>query len=234
MPQFELPFDDYQIGNDLPITIEFHPQGMARYRYLYGNPLYYQHVFRFKGGSLYRSFLGYDTLWDKEAEAELVKSLHSYLSLAEERGIYYLEEMRVTYRFRFHGLLWRRGVKPRLNFRRGNHFECRRLNKGAVIFVRVNLMDTPRHVDIELADGTVLSCSLTRYLQWRNNLERTSKYENKRRSKKAGNDEKDGKSGEAKGSESHGPFTAVSHQPLAAQLHSLRKTFRRPTTLRAV
>lgn len=126
------------------------------------NPIYFQNSFIYLGGGLYRRILGYDVLWDKEAEAKLQKALDFYLTRVDTDGSYYFEKLEVTADFKLFGIRWHREVCPQaFKFDLQWPFE---MKTGEKLLARVNLLDKPNHVDIEREDGTVFSIQLLTYL----------------------------------------------------------------------
>lgn len=165
MKKFAKSFDSYEIGPDRPITVELHAQGVKRYLALVENPLYYLNAFQYTNGELYRAILGYETIWDKEVEDSLMTQLDFFLNRVAKRREYFLEEIVFDRTAEIRGLLWKRGIKPKITFRVGLPQQEALIPSGSYALARTNLLDKPRHVDIEFDDGTIFTVPLIHYLE---------------------------------------------------------------------
>lgn len=155
--------DSYQVGRYKLMSIELDRVNLARYRHLSDNPVYFYNCLTFCGGSLYRAILGYEVLWDRRKEEELMLCLDYFLTTQQDRNLYYTEELKVTRDFRTHGVAWPRGIAPRtLRFDLQWAYE---IKAGESLTARINMLDKPYHVDIERGNGEVFSLQLPRYHQ---------------------------------------------------------------------
>ena len=183
MRKFKHPFDSYEIGKIKPMAIETDRAGVGKYFNRYrDNAIYYENSLKYLGGELYRAILGYDLVWDKKTERNLMLCLDYLMTRYQERDEYYFEELIVTKEVMIHGVTWHRGIAPKKLA-----FELQwphQLKPGQRITARVNCLDKPNHVDLELPDGTVFTLQLIKYLRYRETvLKGTKGYERPRRQK---------------------------------------------------
>jgi len=155
-----------KLGRYKPIALELDKAGLGKYRRLKDNPIYYYNALTHLGGSLYRAALGYEAVWDRRAEQNLVLCLDYLLAKYREEDSYYLEEISVKGPIRLYGLIWPRGIAPKTYaFDLQWPFE---LKDGENLQVRVNLLDKPNHVDLERENGEVFSIQFMRYQNYLN------------------------------------------------------------------
>jgi hypothetical protein len=148
------------------MAIELNPQGMKRYMHLVSNPVYYFHAFQFTGGMFYRAWLGYERIWDLAYEETLMKALDAFLNYVAKRREYFLEQIEVRREFKMFGIKWKRGIKP-TNYQLADARPVW-IEKGRTALARVNLLDTPRHVDIQFDDSDeIYTVSFTRYQNYK-------------------------------------------------------------------
>jgi hypothetical protein len=161
--KFDAPFDSYEIGELSPITIELEKKaGAGRYLALLSNPLYYFYAFQYVGGSLYRAMWGYETFWDRKLDEKFVRTLDIVLNRYSERREYYFEEIEFTSFCKLKGQPWQRQVKPDPL----NVFitETIYIPRGTRALARINRLDSPKHVDIEVNDPSqVISSAYFHY-----------------------------------------------------------------------
>lgn len=214
------------------MSIELNPQGVARYKDLANNPIYYFHALQYTNGELYRAIFGYEKIWDKDYEDKLMLILDYVLNRYDERNEYYFENVTSEISLSLKGLVWKNGVKPKVYF--GMKWPVR-IPRGFKIMARVNKLDAPFHVDLEFEDGRILTIP---YLTYKNLKDRrylrSKRDENARakskQSKSNGASQTKGQCREA--GQAEGTSGENSTQKLPHQLHYLRQGFRRTSTLR--
>jgi hypothetical protein len=228
--KFAFPFDSYELSSERPMSIELHPQGVARYKHLVDNPIYYFYSFQYVNGDLYRAIFGYEVMWDKEYEDKLVLSLDYLLYRHSERREYYIEEIQFISWVKLRGFIWRDGVKPKLT--RGISFQARPIVKrGTRATARVNLLDKPNHVDIHFYDDQIISVSLMDYLNWKRTSIRSLTDENYRQTQPKPTDSKT-EARESKETPSFKKFSSeVPHRQLPTNVLDMRERFRRSTAM---
>lgn len=178
MKKFKRKFDTYELGKHRPIAIELDREGLGKYREYAENPIYYRNCLQYMGGELYRAILGYETIWDKQAEADLMLALDYVLTDFRERELYYIEEMEIVRDFKMHGIKWVKSVPPKeLDFNLQWPFD---LKRGEKVTVRVNLLDRPNHVDIERGNGEVFTIQFLRYEKFKERCKRDERQRTKR------------------------------------------------------
>lgn len=199
MRKFTSPFDSYELTLDRPIAVELHPQGIVRYKPLYENPIYYFYAFQFRGGDFYRAVLGYETIWDEEFEDKLVSDLDNHLSKLRDLKLYYFEDIEILGDRTLIGLVWKRGVKPRVNFRMRGRME---VLSGTRALARINLADRPHHVDVQFEDGQIITMILMDYLtsrkRWITHTKKESPYAKQQQSNKPKQDRTDASNGQCR------------------------------------
>jgi hypothetical protein len=216
--KFEKPFDDYTVSSEPLMSVELHGQGQVRYIPLIGNPIYYFYALQFTQGSLYRAIFGWERLWDRELEADMMQRLQSHLEKLAKQKLYYLEEIEFIHAAMLRGTPWTRGVPRQLDHRKQYPLA---IKCGARALARVNLVDKPNHVDIEFKDGTVFSISYTRYLNLKRNHIRSLHDANP---KQTGASPKDGPS--TKSTKVDSVSRHFAFRTLAPEMYRLRKRFR--------
>lgn len=144
------------------MSVELDRDQLLKYRELANNPIYYYNAIQYTAGSFYRAVLGYEILWDKRKEAELMLCLDYYLTHLSDEGSYYGETLKTTRDVMVWGIPWTRAVAPRnlSSFKLEWPFE---LQRGEVLQTRINLLDKPYHVDVERPSGEVFTISYPRY-----------------------------------------------------------------------
>jgi hypothetical protein len=120
------------------MSIELHPQGLARYEHLFKHPIYYYSAFQYMRGSLYRAVLGYETIWDKEYENSLIRQLDHVLHYHMEKQDYYLEDVKFIINADVFGCPWKRGVARKFSFTEQHR---KFINAGQRAVCRINLLD---------------------------------------------------------------------------------------------
>jgi len=230
---FDKDFDSYELSDERLMTIELHPQGLARYRELANNPIYYYHAIQYTNGELYRAIFGYENFWDKKLEDNFMLSLDFFLSRLTEKRDYYFEDLEVFRSFRLEGIPWPSGVKPKhLNFAQRH---AAYIPRGMRVLARVNLIDKPNHVDLDFEDGRVFSVSFMIYLRWKERQHlRKIKSENPTRRQTQSEPDRTSqtKSQRREVSSAHYTSRENTSQKTTPQLHHLREAFRRQATLR--
>jgi hypothetical protein len=224
--KFKKPFDSYKLSSRYrPMSIELHWQGLKAFRDLAENPLYYLNAIQYTNGELYRAIFGYEFLWDREYEGEIMLALDYYLTELDKRGHYYLEEVKVDRPFTLEGRKWRDGLKPKpLTFQK-TALAKDRIPSGLRATARVNTMDVPSHVDIEFDNGAIYSVNYIKYQNWKERkLIRSLTHENKPRSASDG-------SGEA-GPAARTRFPLSEAVPLPANVHRLQRRLTGQNALR--
>lgn len=208
------------------MTIELNPQGLARYKPLFNNPIYYFHSLQYVGGDFYRAVLGYETIWDRDYENDLIVSLDKLLTQLNETGEYYFEDVRTIRKHYIQASKWYRGIKPSNPFARRVQ-RIHHLPSGLEGLARINLVDKPHHVDLEFEDGQIFTISFMRYLTYKEKFFRSKRHE--KRTKQNRTDAKDGKRREAtKAKGSCRTFTFKGHY---VELPRLQQRFGRPTSM---
>lgn len=228
--KFLLPFDSYELSGPKPRALEiaskFSPHRRKIVK-LANNPLYYINAIQFTNGELYRAVLGYELLWDRKTERDLMLCLDYILTLHLNEETYYFEELTVTTETRIHGVKWPRGIAPRvLAFETQWPYE---LKTGEKLLARVNCLDKPNHVDVErVSTGEVFTLQLVKYLRYREKLMKGNRDYEERRKRRRGSEKKSfngpetaslrlvGKTGKEK---------PVGH--LSSKLHHLQEGLRR-------
>lgn len=149
------------------MALEQDAEGLAKYRNLADNPLYYDNAIQYCGGEFYRAVLGYEVLWDRKVERSLVMTLDYLLTSLKETGAYRLDDVKVQASTKIYGIQWQNGVAPQmLNF---DLLWPYRLKAGENLLARVNLVDKPNHVDLERSTGEVFTIPFIRYQNCLNN-----------------------------------------------------------------
>lgn len=177
--KYAKPFSSYELGRFRPMALEQDAEGLFKYKTLADNPIYYQNAIQYCGGELYRTILGYELIWDQNAERTLMLCLDFFCADLENRGLYWLEEIKVIKTQKIHGVSWPRGIAPQeLRF---DLMWAYGLKEGESLTARVNLVDKPNHVDLERASGEVFTIPYIRYENYiTNNLFKRKKvYEDK-------------------------------------------------------
>lgn len=160
MRKFTDPFDSYQLSVERPMIVELSPQ-RGHYNHLIENPLYYFNAFQYTHGELYRAIFGYEQLWDKNYEKDLMMALDFMMCFWAKKRDYYIEEIFIDRRVYLEALPWLRGVKPRsLNLMQRKRFKvnCNRAT------ARVNALDRPFHVDVQLYTGEIFTVPYAIYM----------------------------------------------------------------------
>lgn len=166
--------------------VELDTAGVGKYVRLYAdNAIYYENCFKYMGGGLYRVALGYDLIWDKEREALWMKKLDHHICQLEDLKSYYLEDLIVGHKTTISGFQWPRECPPKANNKLQQVF---RVKQGERVLARVNLIDKPNHVDIELSNGKVYRLPWLKY----NHLKQkgTFKHDRSKSTKQTGNEDK--------------------------------------------
>lgn len=127
------------------------------------NRLYYANSTQYMGGSFYRAVLGYETIWDREYESQLVKSLDYHLSLLKKRKTYYFEELVFKRQTSIKGFQWERGVKPVISRLDLPALEEKNVAQYTTALARINRVDSPAHVDVDFSDGSTWTFSIARW-----------------------------------------------------------------------
>lgn len=143
------------------MAIELDKTGLARYKKLAENPLYYQNAFNYCGGSLFRAILGYEQVWDKAFEERLMLCLDYLLTDFEDIGRYFMLELTAASDLVVYGLCWPRSVCPQ-TFKFDVQWPYE-LQKGEKLVCRVNMLDWPYRADFERANGEVFSIPYRRF-----------------------------------------------------------------------
>ena len=165
MPKrYEKPFSDYDLVSIRPIAVEQDPAGLGKYKRLRTNPLYYENSLKYCGGSLYRAALGYDLIWNKQNEEDMISALDFLLASYRYKETYFTEEIRATQPVKLHGVKWSRGVPPK-DFSFDTQWPIT-IFSGEGLTARINAIDKPHRVDIERVNGEVFSISLIKYLRF--------------------------------------------------------------------
>lgn len=161
MRKFKRPIDSYEMGRHRCMSMEQDPSGLGKYARFKDHFIYYQNALNYCGGELYRAVLGYENLWDRKAERQLMLCLDFYLQQQVDKRKYYLEETTVKQSLLIHGVKWPRQIPPKtLNFDLQWPFQ---LQEGEALISRINLLDKPYHVDIERSNGEIFTVPFTRY-----------------------------------------------------------------------
>lgn len=230
MKKFSGPFDSYGMHKEKLAWVEFikvvPPDVLAK---IQDNPIYYYYALQYRAGSLYRAVLGYEEVWNREAETKLVRGLDIYLGQLQERTLYYFEDIVTNRRFYCKGLAWRRGVKPPLRFLLKN-LSTIWYPEGTAITARINLEDAPNHVDLEFPDGRVMSVSYMNYLNWKSNGKLRKRNRKKGRFESHEDYAKSLESSTSGASPSQsftGAFDGEPTWPLPDNVHDLRQTLKR-------
>jgi len=165
MPKrYEKSFSDYGLVSIRPIAVEQDPAGLGKYKRLRTNPIYYENSLKYCGGSLYRAALGYDIIWNKQNEEDMISALDFLLTSYRFKETYFTEEIRATQPVKLHGVKWNRGVPPKdFSFRTQWPIT---IFSGEGLTARINALDKPHRVDIERVNGEVFSISLIKYLRF--------------------------------------------------------------------
>ena len=174
MKKFKHRVEAYSLGRIRPMAIEQDRAGLGKYVRLTDNPLYYYNALQYTGGSLYRASLGYEIFWDKQVEAQLMLCLDYLLTDYRDKQLYYIEEFTALTDLNQHGIKWHRGLAPQtLNFDMMWPFE---IKKGERYTARVNLLDKPNHVDLELPNGEIYTLQFLRYQRLLTKFRRRGSY----------------------------------------------------------
>lgn len=159
--KFLTPVETHSLGRVSPMSAEQDRSGLGKYARYSENSIYYYNSLQFCGSGLYRAALGYEIIWDKKAEANLMLCLDYLLTDYRDKQQYYFEELSSKQHQKLWGIKWHRGIMPKsFNFDLQWPFE---IKKGERITARINLLDKPNHVDLELPNGEVFTLQYIRY-----------------------------------------------------------------------